>query len=220
VPLPTLEEQGKGMLAVAGFAEVDGRVRLALRLQDADWALISDFCTFTLPDFKQLPDAPGGRPTGREGAGDELPRYCDFLLRVLAEAFDDSERFSATIFREDGPEHLAVRLVAVHLERIDSERVRYQSIASPLLFQKLQELEEVLRANRPASDGITFQRVARVYSDYVSGRHRIPTLYIIKPDQARYWTASAGMRDADEAFNEIMLWEESEGGNATVREGA
>ena len=28
------------------------------------------------------------------------------------------------------------------------------------------------------------------------------------------------MRDADEAFNEITLWEESEGGNATVREGA
>jgi hypothetical protein len=48
----------------------------------------------------------------------------------------------------------------------------------------------------------------------------VPTLYLIKPDQARYWTASAGMRDADEAFNEILLWEEPEGGNATVREGA
>jgi hypothetical protein len=138
VPLPTLEEQGKGLLTAGRFADVDERVRSALGLQDADWALISDFFTYTLPDFKQLPDAPGGRPTGREGAGDELPRYCDFLLRVLAAAFGDTERFSATIFREDGPERLAVRLVAVHLKRIGSERVRYEPIASPLLFQRLQ----------------------------------------------------------------------------------
>jgi hypothetical protein len=89
-----------------------------------------------------------------------------------------------------------------------------------VLLQKLQELEEVLRAKPPASDGITFQRVARVYDDYVLDRRRVPTLYIIKPDQARYWTATAGMRDADEAFNEIMLWQESEGANATAREGA
>ncbi len=220
VPLPMLTEQGDGLLAVRGFAEVDERVRLALGLQDADWALISDFFTYTLPDFKQLPDAPGGRATGREHGGDELPRYCDYLLHVLDAAFGESERFSATIFREDGPERLAIRLVAIHLDPMDNERIRNERIASPLLFQRLQELEEVLRAKPPTSGGITFQRVARAYSHYVSGRRRVPTLYIIKPDQARYWTACAGMRDADEAFNEIMLWEESEGGDAAVREGA
>jgi len=220
LPLPDLQDKSDSLLAVGGFAEVDEVVRSALGLQDADWALISDFFTYTLPDFKQLPDAPGGLPTGRDDAGDELSRYCDYLLQVLAAAFGDTDRFSATIYREDGTERLAVRLVAVHLDRIGSERVRSEPIASPLLFQRLQELEDVLRAKPPASGGITFQRVARVYSHYVFGQRRVPTLYIIKPDQGRYWTACAGMRDADEAFNEIMLWEESEGGNATLREKA
>jgi hypothetical protein len=220
LPLPNLQEQGDDLLAVSGFAEVDERVRLALGLQDADWALISDFFTYTLPDFKQLPDAPGGQPTGREGAADELPRYCDYLLRVLDAAFGDTNHFSATIFKEAGPVRLAVRLVAIHLDRIEGERVRYESIASPLLFKRLQQLEEVLRAKPVVSEGITFQRVARVYDYYVSDQSRVPTLYIIKPDQARYWTASAGMRDADEAYNGIMLWDEANAGNSLVREGA
>ncbi|MBY0523530.1 MAG: N-6 DNA methylase [Gemmataceae bacterium] len=220
VPLPTLKEQNDGLIAISGFAEVDERVRRALGLHDADWALISDFFTYTLPDFKQLPDAPGGQPTRREGPGDELSRYCDYLLGVLAAAFGDPERFSATIFRDDGPERLAVRLVAIHLNRVDNERVRYEPIASPLLIKKLQELEKMLRAKSTGSGGITFQRVVRVYSDYLLGPRHVPTLYLIKPDQARYWTACAGMRDADEAFNEIMLWEDTEGGNRTAREGA
>jgi hypothetical protein len=219
VPLPKLKEQGADMLSVDGFEEVDERVRLALGLQDADWALISDFFTYTLPDFKNLHDAPGRRPTGRADGSGELPGYCNYLLRVLTAAFDDTERFSATIFTEDGPERLAVRLVAIHLDKVDGERVRHEPIASPQLVKRLQELEDVLRAKPPASGGITFQRVARVYSDYLLGRRRVPTLYIIKPDQAIYWTACAGMRDADEAFNEIILWEESEDGSATVREG-
>ncbi len=218
LPLPKFQAEGDNLLAVSNFADVDDRVRSALGLQDADWTLISDFFTYTLPDFKELPDAPGGRPTSREGAGGELPSYCNYLLRVLDAAFSDTERFSATIFREDGPERLAVRLVAIHLDRVDNERVRYEPIASSLLFERLGQLEHMLRAKPPASGGITFQRVARVYSDYLLGRRRVPTLYIIKPDQARYWTASAGMRDADEAFTEILLWEE--GGNVTMREGA
>ena len=225
LPLPNLDEQTASLHTIGGFVEVDERVRLALGLQDADWALVNDFFTYVLPDFKQLPGAPGGQPTERQGSRIELRRFCDYLLRVLNAAFGDIERFSATIFEEDGPERLAVRLVAIHLDHVDSERVRHEPIGSDLLFKRLQELEAALRADPPATGGIAFQRVARVYSDYLLGRRRVPTLYIIKPDQARYWTACAAMRDADEAFNEIMLWDESEsrlchraGGSMTRRQ--
>ncbi|MBL8797700.1 MAG: SAM-dependent DNA methyltransferase, partial [Planctomycetia bacterium] len=215
VPLPTLKD--KDLLAVGGFAEVDEHVRAALGLQEADWSLVSDFFNYTLPDFKQLPNAPGERPTDQKDS-DELLRYCNYLLPVLEAAFDDTERFAATIFREDGPEFLAVRLVAIHLDRFDNQRIRFEKIASPLLFQKLQELEGTIRVKPPESGGITFQRVVRVYSHYDTGRRRVPTLFIIKPDQAKYWTASAGMRDADEAFSEIILWEDSKEETAAARE--
>ena len=195
-------------------------MRRALGLQDADWALINDFHTYTLPEFKQLPDAPGARPTQRGEHSDELTRFCDYFLQVLGAAFAEDRRFSATIFSEEGPERLAVRLAAIHRSQVGQDRIRHESIASPELFRRLRNLEEVVRAKPAEGEGIAFQRSARVYSHYRFGRRRVPTLYIINPDHARYWTASAGMRDADEAFNEIMLWDRVAVGGNAKQEGA
>jgi hypothetical protein len=75
-----------------------------------------------------------------------------------------------------------------------------------VLYQRLLELEKVLRTETPPNDGIGYERVMRVYGEFGTGRRKIPTLYLIKPDNKRFWTASAAMRDADMAFNEIMLW--------------
>ncbi len=220
LPLPILNTDTRNWLDVKDFDEVDERVRRALGVQDADWALISDFHTYTLPEFKQLPDAPGAMPTKREESGDELSRFCHYFLQVLGAAFADNGRFSATIFREEGPERLAVRLAAIHLAQTGRNRIQHEPIASPNLFRRLQNLEEVVRAKPAKGEGITFQRSTRVYGDYRFGRRKVPTLYIIKPDRARYWTASAGMRDADEAFNEIMLWEQVPVGGEAEQEGA
>ncbi len=219
LPLPILKTKDRDWLDVTDFGQVDEHVRRALGLQDADWALINDFHTYTLPEFKQLPDAPGAMPTKRGEHSDELTRFCDYFLQVLGAAFAGESRFSATIFSEEGSERLAVRLAAIHLSQIGQDRIRHESIASPALFRRLRSLEEVVRAKPAEGEGIAFQRSARVYSDYRFGRRKVPTLYIIKPDHARYWTASAGMRDADEAFNEIMLWDRvAVSGNAEQEE--
>lgn len=220
LPLPTTTDGDQDWLDVNSFDEVDQRVRLALGLEDVDWALISDFDTYTLPEFKQLPDAPGSMTTQRDDKADELSRFCDFFLQVLESAFDDRGRFSATIFKEAGPDQLAVRLAAIHLTDTGRERIRHEPIESPVLFKRLQSLEQVVKAKPQSDTGIAFQRSARVYSDYRIGRRKVPTLYIIKPDLVRYWTASAGMRDADAAFSEIMLWDQPSDGGRAKREGA
>jgi hypothetical protein len=41
------------------------------------------------------------------------------------------------------------------------------------------------------------------------GESEVPTVFIVKPDQVRYWTRSMALRDADEVAGDIMLWREA-----------
>ena len=66
---------------------------------------------------------------------DELSRYCEYLLRVLEAAFAEESRFSATIFSEEGPERLAVRLAAIHLRK--SDRSEYGMSRSNLPYSSV-----------------------------------------------------------------------------------
>jgi len=65
------------------------------------------------------------------------------------------------------------------------------------LKEVLNKLDEILIEER--SPSIYIRRNLRRYSD-----HKIS---IIKPNQRRYWTKSAALRDADETYADIMsLW--------------
>jgi hypothetical protein len=53
-------------------------------------------------------------------------------------------------------------------------------------------------------DGLGFQRVAFLFHSHVDAGRRIPSVYVIKPDQCRYWTRSLAMRDADQLAGAIL----------------
>jgi hypothetical protein len=48
--------------------------------------------------------------------------------------------------------------------------------------------------------------VVRVYDTVSQKENSIPTVYLIKPDQLRYWTRSIALRDADEVAADLVLW--------------
>ncbi|WP_284210337.1 hypothetical protein, partial [Mesorhizobium tianshanense] len=51
--------------------------------------------------------------------------------------------------------------------------------------------------------GVLFsQRVVRVYQ-VTAG---LPTIYIAKPDEKRFWTRSAGLLDGDEVALDLFTW--------------
>jgi hypothetical protein len=54
-------------------------------------------------------------------------------------------------------------------------------------------------------EGLGFQRVAFLFHIHVEDGRRIPSLYIIKPDQRRYWTRSLAMRDADQLAAAVLV---------------
>lgn len=66
------------------------------------------------------------------------------------------------------------------------------------LIEKL----EVLDHHEGRRRGIYSERVARIYD---SGGE-FPTIFIVKPDKARYWTRSAALHDADEAAADLFSW--------------
>ena len=215
MPIPPLAE---GLLdGLSSDADVDSRVREALGLNEAEWALVEDSFQYTLPDFQGGSDSPGRQPTRRsaqESARDaepDLRAYADYFLRVLEAGFGADKGACVTVFHETEP-RFPLRAVAVHLGCPGRERIALVSASYEGLAGRLQSLnQDATLWGKRGSPGVEYRRVARVYDSAVVDGRTVPTVYIVKPDQRRYWTRSAALRDADSVAADIMLWQASVG---------
>ena len=213
-----IAETDEADLQIESFDAIDERVRTLIELNDSEWALIKDLVAFTLPDFKGDESSPGRQPTARKprlktavSREPHLAAYCQDFIDVLKGGFGDDKQVCATIYQDDPQHRLPVRLVAIHLNWNRDEPIVVESIDSANLCQLLIKLDEkFLQIGDTSRGGIFFQRVARVYVEERQGRRTIPTIYVIKPDRIRYWTRSAGMRDADEVAADMWLSQPSQ----------
>lgn len=208
-----------GLQELAAMTEsaLDERVKQMYRLNDAEWALIEDLFLYTLRDFKEGSDSPGRQPTrmtedkkGEPGNESVLKTYCDCFTRVFRAGFGENMKISATIFEEATSAPLPVRLIGIHLDSPGKPFIRPETIDSAELIHRLTELDEkFLKSNDPRNGGVFYQRVARVYDTVLMCGRQVPTVFLLKPDQVRYWTRSVALRDADEITGDIMLWRET-----------
>lgn len=200
------------------FKNVDERVREAFKLEDAEWALVEDLCEYTLPDYRGDASSPGYQPTSRKRnppssrARPGMAEYCHFFMNVLRAGFGEDKAICATVYHESGDDHLPVRLVAIHLDLPGQELVRSESLSSEALCGRLSELAKTLRTDGRAGETNYMGRTTRIYSFVKLGGRRVPTVFLVKPDQQRYWTRSVALRDADAVTADIMTWR-----NATVK---
>jgi hypothetical protein len=220
-PLPECAQVSMRELSAMTEGAIDGRVKEIYGLKDAEWVLVEDLFKYTLRDFKGGLNSPGRRLTRtmdsevKNGADEAiLMAYCEYLKRVLRAGFGEEKEVCATIFREGNGPFLPVRMVAIHLHPPAGPSTRVEKIDSLELLEKLKKLDQkFLKSNKRSADGgIFYQRVARVYDTVLMGDSQVPTVFIVKPDQVRYWTRSMALRDADEIAGDIMLWRE---GSAT-----
>ena len=212
VPIPTCRFEVVNKIKT--FEEIDEEVKKAFNLNDAESVLVEDLCDYTLPDFVGGINSPGRKNTRNEGREGILEAYCQYFIRVLEAGFGKEKKVSATIFAEDNESQLPVRLVAVHLDAPERPFIRAEKIDSVELIERLQTLNETyLKYEEEKTRGsIFYQRVARVYDTINIDGKKVPTVFIIKPDQVRYWTRSMAMRDADEIASDIMVWQETSEG--------
>ncbi len=209
VPLPPYSG---GMLAdIDSPADVDARIRKAIRLTEAQWVLVEDFAAFVIPEAMRRSESGGRQPTARSQGADsetsEIYQYAHFFTRVLNATFGKDKAVCATVFEEANDECLPVRLVAIHLDWPGRKSLLTEPMDTDSLFAELQRLyEDVLspRKHVPGEGGLGFLRVAFLFRPHIEAGQRIPSLYIIKPDQRRYWTRSLAMRDADQLASTIL----------------
>jgi hypothetical protein len=208
MPLP---EPREGLLdGINSLKDVDKRIREAFRLKEAEWALIEDLFEFTLPDFKGDANSPGRQPTLRKPSRSDAPadgdlrQYAEQFIRVMKAGFGAEKELCATIFQEPSSDRLPVRLLAIHLRWPGRKLIEIEAIKSEALLQRLARLySECMKAPDNAS-GFHFERSARIYAPHTTSSGKVPTVFLIKPDQRRQWTRSMAMRDADEVAAEIM----------------
>lgn len=120
---------------------------------------------------------------------EDLKSYSEVLCNVLKTSLDKNSKFSFKIYTGKAP--LAVSLINLLEDKEDdvpffNVNVKVESLLS--------ELDSLLFEQR--SESVYVKRIVRIYS-----RNEV---YIIKPNQRRYWTYSAACRDADEIFADIM----------------
>jgi hypothetical protein len=218
IPIPKCK---RGVLKeIERIEDVDMHVKQLFGLKDAEWVLVEDLFNYTLQDFKGGLNSPGRRPTRTVDEEQEdrknehvLTSYCEYFSRVLRAGFGEDKQVSATIFTEKSEPFLPVRLVGIHLDTPGKAFIKLESIDSPELIKRLKELDEkfLQSSNRTTDGGIFYQRVARIYHKTLIDGRDVLTVFIVKPDQVRYWTRSMAMRDADKIAGDIMLWREGSG---------
>jgi len=208
VPIP--EPQIGGLNRIKQLADVDEHIRKAFSFKESEWTLIDDLFEYTLPDFKGDISSPGRQKTRTSDDKSELhlKTYCEYFLKVLKAGFGKNKSVGTTILQEKNTSTLPLRMVAIHLDWPEQNKVRIESFDAPDLTKRLFELNQKF-LKTSSSGGIFYQRVVRVYSSVKINGKKIPTIFIIKPDQIRYWTRSLAMRDADEVATDIMMWRQS-----------
>ena len=117
---------------------------------------------------------------------------------MLKAGFGADKPIAATIFQSD-KEGMPYRLLAFTLGGESTESIDVKRIGSAEL---LNEFEHLNLASKGKDGGIYNQRFVRIY-DASSG---VPTVFIIKPDQKRFWTRSTGLQDADEVALDLFTW--------------
>lgn len=215
IPIPKCKRDV--LKEIERIEDVDVHVKRLFGLKDAEWVLVEDLFNYTLQDFKGGLNSPGRRPTRTVDEEQEdrknehvLTSYCEYFSRVLRAGFGEDKQVSATIFTERSEPFLPLRLVGIHLDTPGEAFIKSESIDSMELIQRLKDLDKkFLQTSNRATDGsIFYQRVARIYDTVLIEGKKVPTIFIVKTDQIRYWTRSIAMRDADEIARDIMLWRE------------
>lgn len=208
VPLPNISVKGFDRLEILGkkdqlktFKKLDDIVFNALEINESEKLLVKDLFDYTLPDFKGNENSIGRETTSSKNEI-SLKKYCETFFRVINAGFGKDKNLRATIFQEKENE-LPVRMIAIHLNYPErKEKIKVDKQTNEELSELLQKLNETFMQNESENENIYYQRVVRVYSN----ENGIPTIYLIKPDQKRYWLRSQALNDADEVSADIVSW--------------
>ena len=209
----TLPSAAGGLLdGLKSFKEVDARVCELFSLDKSEVALVEDLCDYTLPDYRGDASSPGYQQTSRKlnpkgtRARAGMAEYCCVFIDVIRAGFGEDKAVCSTVYHEMDGTQLPVRLVAFYLDWPGQQPIGSESLSNQNLLTRLNELAETVRSDGYQERSDYEGRTTRVYSSIKAEGRRIPAVFLIKPDQQRFWTRSMALRDADSVAADIMTW--------------
>ncbi len=211
LPIPQSSGLSLDSLQKMSSGQIDNAVFGLYELNDVHRAMIEDFFRITLPD-----NAVKKRKTSRDAVwrsphlSTVLETYSDWFLHVLQSGFGSDKNVCATIFRPPDLSDSPFCMVGIHLDWARSERIRYEDVRDGDLLKVLGQSAQDGHSETLATqtEAIYYRRVSRIYQTLPVRENRrilnVPTVFLIKPNQLRYWTRSAALRDADDIVADIM----------------
>ncbi len=214
VPLPATSTQEPS--DISSFDQLDEIIYDLFSFHASEWMLMEDRIRYTFADFSGGTDSPGRQVTGRTPAkesNDDLMLFCETFLQVLRAAFGTGQSVSATIFAEqDSAPHLPVRSVRFQFGGASQNAIRREQFGQDALYEQLSDLTTHAAKSDTEACSTLFRRIFRVYTENESNGRRFPAVYLIRPDQVRYWTRSEALREADEVVADIVAWSRGQQG--------
>ena len=126
---------------------------------------------------------------------DSFNKYAEILTDILEKTFGNQSTFSFEIFYGEAPlaaAHIILDHSQRHINIVKSDNTKLNSL--------LNNLDRLLVDKH--SQGLYVRRNVIIYEK--------ESIYIVKPNQKRYWTYSAACRDADDIYAQIMrTWRRS-----------
>lgn len=166
-------------------ADIDQFVFNLYKLTDYEVHLVEDAINFVFDYF----NAKGKSHAFSLPKHSDLKTYSEIVCKVLQASLDRSSSFDCKIYSGHAP------LAVAQINLLGDDNFQEISLSvDGELNTLLKELDALLLEER--SESVYVKRNVRVYSKNV--------VYVIKPNQQRYWTYSAACRDADEIFADIM----------------
>jgi hypothetical protein len=168
--------------------EIDKIIKEWYNLDESELILINDTIDFTLDYYKKKSKS----IAVKQASIDDLEKYGTTFCKVLNNSFSSEKRFKiGNIFKGNGP----LKVLSIILEDSSSK-------FSPNQYDE--RLEDVLKKLDAAllneiSPSIFIRRSIRRFSKN--------SIFIVKPNQIRFWTKSSALRDADETYKEIMVFD-------------
>jgi len=206
LPLP---EPRQGFLdGIGNRAELDSKVFDAFQLRDAERALIEDMLKYTVPDFRKQESSDAQFPliaSESRPDGAQMKAYCHYVIRVLNAGFGHDKIIRATIFQPPQNEALPYQLVAFSLGGGKESTIEIASITALDLLKELERLDHLQTANKQYRKGIYSERSVRIYDS----THGVPVIFVVKPNEIRHWTRTAGLTDGDDMALDLFRWRQS-----------
>lgn len=170
--------------------KIDDLILKALALSNLERASITDVLDFSVDLFQEGDDSEAYKPASPKC----LDRYVKQLCESLGSFLKDST-LKPSVGIYDMPNRSPLRLIALKLSTHPAateqvERVEYSEGVNDLL-RKIDDY-----SYEKHSESIYFRKTIK----YLNG----DTIYLIKPNEMRFWSKSAAANDASELTFEIL----------------